>query len=300
MSRRRGFTLVELLIAVALATLIVGILAAVSVQTQRTITITTARDDAARDATAALDDLERDLQALLPAVQAPAPFEPERTLQLEAVAGRPATPRDRLRALTTIRAPDGGDGYVRALVEWSLSERTPDPAGGPDAGVLERRIIAWARPGETATVEGPPATIMSPRVIGFTVEWQQPDGTYAPPDDGSRTGSRFVRTGVVRVTSSEAGTAVTATGDDAAQLDAIPIGAEVALTLPTGVVRLLLRRRPGPGTALLNDRVEDPGVDVPFGVFLGPPAIRVTLLVPFGAGPDAQVATVSRTISVAR
>jgi prepilin-type N-terminal cleavage/methylation domain-containing protein len=305
-SSRRGFSLVELLVAVALSTLIVGILASVSIQTQRAISVTSARDDAARAATAALDDIERDLQALLPAVAAPVPFSPaagppERTLRLEALDPRPASPRDRLRLLTTVVAPDGSGVHARGLVEWSLDERTPDPAGGPDTGVLCRRIVSWVGGGGTATTGGPPASVIAPRVLSFTVEWQRPDGVYAAPDGATSTGDAFVRTGQVAITNAGGqGTLVTALSGSEAALDAVPIGGELALERATGPpLRLLVRRRPAPGKALLNDRVDD-APSVRFGMFQGPTALRVSIVVPFGRGPDAGVATFSRTMSVTR
>ena len=58
----RGLTLVELLIAVALTVMIVGIVAGISVQVQRSIGLSTAREDAARVARNVLDDIERDIR----------------------------------------------------------------------------------------------------------------------------------------------------------------------------------------------------------------------------------------------
>lgn len=306
---RRGFTLVELLVAVALATIIVGILAAVSIQAQRAIAVAALREDAARTAIAILGDVERDVAALVPASTLPTPFPTtQRVLEIEALD--PTTPRDRLRLFTTVRAPEpdpatGKHDLVRGLVEWQLSPRVSDPALGPDVGVLTRQIVTWARAGDAAVTAGPaPPPAIATQVVSFQVEWQDStaNGQYKGPDATTANGALFVRDGTMSITNGPNGTVGTAT-TGAADLDALPIGAELALLRPSGApVLVLIRKRPPPpasGQVLFNDRLPDQ-TGVPFTAFRGPPALRVTVVVPFGRGPEAGTARFSRTFPVPR
>lgn len=305
----RGFTLVELLVSIALATIIVGVVAAVSSQAQRAVALAGLREDAARTALAILNDIERDLSGLLPATTAPPPFSRARVLELEAIDPRPAPARDRLRVLTTVRSPDGGADLVRGFAEWGLGPRVVDDAGGPDTGPLSRQIVSWARPGDATPTTGPLPTILATNVVSFELEWQGQDGQFLAPDASTRAGQGFVLEGTVDVTQPATGTLLTATSGTGAALDALPIGAELALRQPAGPpLRLLVRRRPGPGTALVNDRYTpppaavagDPPPPVAWSAFRGPLALRVTIVLPFGRGPEAGTARFSRTFQVPR
>lgn len=325
LERRRGFTLVELIVAIALATIIVGILASVSIQTQRAIAVSSMREDASRIAIGILGDVERDVAGMLPISTAPTPFAAtERALQLEMIEAAATTGgprRDRLRVFTTIRAPDGAGDLVRAVVEWKLQPRVVDESKGDARGVLTRQVDKWARAGDAATTDGPrlPVPDRTPNnldgspvigtdVVSFEVEWQDAaaNGEYKPAGAAGSNiadGSLWVRDGTVDITNDVTGTMATATVG-AADLEALPIGAEMGLELPTGErVRMLVRRKVPPvgsGKVLLHDRITKDQSGVRFNAFRGPPALRVTVVVPFGMGPDSGTARFSRTFPVPR
>src|SRR5438552_18675204 len=74
-ARRRAMTLIELMMSVALATIIVGVVASVTVQVQRTIGAAQMREDIARNARALFTDIETDLSRMIPQTTAAPPFD---------------------------------------------------------------------------------------------------------------------------------------------------------------------------------------------------------------------------------
>lgn len=322
-ARAAGITLVELLIAVGLTILIVGIVAGISIQVQRSIGLSTAREDAARVARTVMNDIERDLSHLLPKAKGPfADSLPpptgggtgtgagsDRVLRFEDVpdtGGNPPGSRDRLTMLTTINDLDpASDATALAYVRYELAPRTTPPDGGPDVGNLHRLVSEEGGGAEDRILAG--------NVISMDIQWlNDPDGSDGPtapswqePDADTASGDIFAHEGTVNVAQGSAisGTEVTPSGAGAQKLlENIPIGGE--LWLEKGgdepIVRLLVRRRTGSGgsvKAYVNDRLEDlSGVNV--SRFQGPPLLRVTLQFSFGKGPDAPTGRFTRNFTV--
>ena len=72
--RQRGLSLVEILVAIVLATIIVGVVAASSLQVQGAIGIAQMRLVAAAEVRAAFVDIEQDLARMIPADAPNPPF----------------------------------------------------------------------------------------------------------------------------------------------------------------------------------------------------------------------------------
>lgn len=173
MTIRRGFTLVELLVAMALSTILIGVMAATFQYVSRAHDTTVSRLDAARASAAALERLERDWRL---AVAAPDPAAPGLEVSLAAtpvvLEGQPL--RHDLLSLVVLEpvdldrdgAPDATQvSRVRWQVEWDAAReegvlvRTASPASLPGApglptlpadvredvlrAVVEARFLPW-------------------------------------------------------------------------------------------------------------------------------------------------------------
>jgi type II secretory pathway pseudopilin PulG len=299
--RRRGITLVELLVAMGLAVLIVGLVAVISTQVQRTVGAATVREDASRVARILLNDLERDLQGLLTQAAPPPPFT-DPALRIARGVGPDGARIDRLTLLTSVRDPrEGAVGTVRAYVTYDLGERAAPVGGGPLVGSLRRSVLL---PGESGDGRVLP---LDGQLVAFKVELQGRDGAFRDPDDDTATGEPFAALGKVDVAITPSGE-VEVSGNDAGGrnlLLQVPIGAELQLSgagLPAPR-RTLVRKRsdvsPADPRVLVTDRLE-PLSAASVSRFQPPEQLRVTLVLAFGKGPDQGTATFSRNLAVPR
>lgn len=214
--RRRGFTLLELLVAVALSSILVGVLALTFQAVTRAYDTSQARLDAARAVGAALDRLERDWQL---AVAVPDPAAPGLEVSLApdpATLDGPDGPallrHDRLGLLVLEQVDLDGDGApdqaraarVRWEVVWDAAReegalvRVASPATVPGApglptlaaevreevlrGVVEVRLRPWldAPPQAEAFRDPPPAGDLA--ALRARLVHQGVDGTVASFD----------------------------------------------------------------------------------------------------------------------
>lgn len=314
----RGLTLVELLIAVALTVMIVGIVAGISVQVQRSIGLSTAREDAARVARNVLDDIERDLSSLMPRARAPEPFSPptgtpKRVLELEMDA--PTTPvtyrRDRLRMLTNVRDPGGSGNIVRAFVDYGLDPVVEPPDGGPPVGRFHRKIVEYAGGTGVTTGTAQDDRVTATNVLEFRLEWlKDEDGAdgplpaaFADPDSTTKDGTAFSYEGDVTVAQDVRGTKLTVTTSGMTNMvDTAKIGSEVWLELGESGNRILTRallrsKSTTAGVVYVADRL-DPATGIPCSRFAGPPLIRCSMRFSFGTGPDAPTGRFTRIFAV--
>jgi prepilin-type N-terminal cleavage/methylation domain-containing protein len=300
---KSGFTLVELMIALGLAVMILAAVATISQQVQRTISSSTQREDAVRYARGVLSDIERDLANLVRVARAPDPFA-GRVLEIESnVPHAPAVAaNDRLRLFSVVRVPSGALG--RGFIEYTLENVAPNPGGGPDVGNVQRSILEYVGPTDSAPTTGGPQSVLANQVVGFKVEWLDDAGVFQAPTSNTSTGQEFSLIGTLDISqdTSDRGTRATATGGDGQlMLNKTPIGGEILLLpdplgIGTAPVRVLVRRRLG-NDVLLSERLQtQDGVGAQR--FAGPAMLRVTLTLLFGRGGDAQTARFSRNIAV--
>jgi len=294
---RRAVTLVELLVATALAVVIVGLVAWTSAQVQTAIHKAMVRQDAVRLARMLLDDIERDLDGLVPLARPTGALD-QPPLRLELCARGPDEGEgDGLTVLTTIR---GGDRLRHGYVRYALGEPFELPGGGPRVAPLLRTTRVPDAEGDDA---GP--RVLAPAVVAFEIEWQgAAGGRFLGRGDEPATLSDFGHSGTVDIT-------VDSTGQTAldprraeflADASVVPIGGEVHLvggTPPLAPTRVLVRRRLEHGEVLVTERLVD-AVGVGASAFAPPPMVRVSLVLPFGAGADLQTATFSRCMAVPR
>jgi hypothetical protein len=335
-ARRGGLTLIELLVAIFMATLLIGAIAGVSIQVQDTINVTVARELAAQQARAVFRDMETDISRMIPCAQAPVPFDkdvrttnaggPQRPLALERVVpttipggADPAPlqePRraDRLRVFTSF---DGQTASQRQLVEYLLDQQggtsggTPlfqmPPGNGYWVGRLRRQVWKCVPP-DTGKTYPDPGPICADNVVSFQIDWvdTKADATipsFQPPTNATSTGDEFVRGGTFSISEF-----LLSATDQGAQrlLGALPIGGEVWLVDPTAIVTdpgfgILVRHKNGTGStipsALVNDRI-DPKTGLKGSAFLPPSLVRVTLVLSWGKGQKSETGRFVRAFPI--
>ncbi|MEZ0228480.1 MAG: type II secretion system protein J [Planctomycetota bacterium] len=331
---RSGITLVELLVAIFMATLLIGAIAGTSIQVQETINTTLQRELAAQQARSLFRDIETDLSRMIPCAQAPAPFansvrnggSPQRPIEIERVdpTSIPANadpaplpePRraDRMRVFTSF---DGTQAAQQQVAEYLLDQQggtsggTPNfqmpPGNGYWSGRLRRQV--WkCQPPEPGKSYPDPGPICVDNVVSFQLDWTDPkaDATipgFQPPTAQTSTGDEFVRAGTFAISEF-----VLNASDQGAQklLGALPIGGQVWLVDPTAPVTdpgfgILIRHKNGSGSnipsALVNDRI-DPKTGLKGSALLPPSLIRVTLVLAWGKGQKAETGRFVRSFRV--
>lgn len=138
-SRRAALTLVEVLVAVALGTIVVGIVVSTSVQVQRAIALATMREMAVAQVRGLFVDLEHDIARMIPTVSMPTTFTGFAPIALEGVSAAselddPSSLErfgDKLRVFTSCPHPDPNQGMMRAIVEYKLDEKAVTGGGAP-------------------------------------------------------------------------------------------------------------------------------------------------------------------------
>ncbi len=332
--RARGLTLVELLVAIFMATLLIGAIAGTSIQVQDTINTTMQRELAAQQARALFRDIETDLSRMIPCAQAPAPFAqsvrngggPQRPIELERFdpttvpAGADPAPlpeprrADRMRVFTSF---DGQTAAQQQLAEYLIDQQggtsggTPifqsPPGSGYWVGRLRRQV--WrCQPPDSGKTYPDPGPICVDNVVSFQLDWTDPkaDATipnFQPPTAATSSGDEFVRQGTFSI----AEFVLTATDQGGQKLlGALPIGGQVWLVDPTAVVTdpgfgILIRHKNGTGSnipsALVNDRI-DPKSGLKGSAFLPPSLIRVTLVLSWGKGQKSETGRFVRIFRV--
>lgn len=329
--RARGLTLVELLVAIFLATLVIGAIAGTSIQVQETINATLTRELGAQQARALFRDIETDLARLVPCTQAPAPFNqdvrnagaPQRPIALERVdpTSVPANadpaplpePRraDRLRIFTTF---DGQTATQQQVVEYLLDQQgsgpllQSPPGSGYWSGRLRRQVWKCAPP-DTGKTYPDPGPICVEKVVSFQLDWVDTKAdaiapSFQAPTAATSSGDEFAREGVFAISDFQV-----SASDAGAQklLGALPIGGELRLADPAVPndpgVPVLVRRKNGAGptvpSVLVNDRL-DAKAGLKGSAFLPPSLVRVTLVLAWGKGQKSETGRFVRSFPVSR
>jgi prepilin-type N-terminal cleavage/methylation domain-containing protein len=333
---RRGFTLVEMLVAVALSVVIVGIIASTAIQVQKSVNAATYREVVAQQARAVFGDIERDISGIIPCVQAAPPIttdardatNPQRPLALESVTvvdGTGATRHyDVLRVYTTIL------GSTRAVVEFSCDgypggvQLVNPPGGGVQIARLRRHVLTQVVGGAVSTEPSPnSAPVLMDGVLAVQIDYLRLEGASAafqPLDATTKSGAMFVPSGTLDVGVADPFTVHATDAGGKALLTALPLGGRLQLPITktsTGanvLADLAVRARAvtEPSTDALgnpitlvddvtmNDRIDDPTPGYPAAAFVGPAVVRVGILIAFGRGPDAETARFSQLFPVPR
>jgi hypothetical protein len=359
-------TLVEVIVAVALATILVFLVAQTSVQVQGAISGAQLRQIAAQQARSLFVDFENDVERMIPLPTAPVPFGGIHPIQIERPSG--ASPYsaqandppslqsagrygDKVRLLVTqMYGVASASGVVtqspyRLFVEYSLDTTVtgtttspgsstappnfiPMAGNGLAVGRLRRRIFQKAP--AAATSLDPPVPVgpvLVENVVSFEIEWVDSRATdlssngagrafqvFLAPTDLTSSGTAFCPTGSVTLNGNPPTTTdytLDSTDATSAQvLTAIPIGGQIMLNTSATAppTTYLVRRRTAVSNGLvtevlLADRpfVElTPANPITATAFFPPAVIRLTLLLAFGTGPDAQIAEFTREFPVAR
>lgn len=162
---RRGLTLVEVLVAVSLGVVVVGIVVSTSVQVQKAISLAQTRELAAAQVRGLFVDLEHDLARMIPTVSMPTQFSGDAPLQIErGTSSAPSDPApvdrfaDRLRLFTSIPHPDPNPlgaspapdrTMMRSIIEYRMDtggtggavDLKQVPGGWYSVGRLRRHIL---------------------------------------------------------------------------------------------------------------------------------------------------------------
>lgn len=326
-ARRAGLTLVELLVAMFLATLVIAAIAGTSIQVQETINTTSARELATQQARALFRDIENDLSRMIPCAQAPPPFDqdvryagfPQRPLELELVQGPTVLLPGEFAALTCPRRADririfcsfdGQTAPQQEVVEYIFDQNgtaaswSSPPGGGYAVGRLRRKV--WKcqplDPGQTVPDPGP---VLCDNVAAFFVNWLDaaadgPQG-FLDPDAMTTVGAAFVRQGTFSV---DQFTVTAADPAATALIAAIPVGGELRLTDPNipndpGTSVLVRHKFPAPTAVLVNERL-DTKSGLTGTTFLPPTIVRVTLELTWGKGQKAETGRFVRAFQCPR
>jgi len=267
MRKGAGLTLVELMCAVALSVIIVGVIAFAVTQVQRSIEDLRLRTDGTTRVASAMSDLERDLAHMItdynppPAfancVPAPVPLAMN-SVTPAAQPGDPTGGTGLSRRADSIKIMTITPAGQRAYVEYCLNGATdiapaftPPTGGGLYVSQLMRHTLAIANPGDaTSTLEPNFAsynpntpmtlagqTIASPvdlvdNVISFGLAYIPAGGTTFVPVANNQPANKFLPAGSVDVYNYTANAHGAA---DAQMLAQIPVGYPIELAInPVG------------------------------------------------------------------
>ena len=118
-SRRRGLTLIEVLVAATLGTIIIGVVVSISIQVQRSIGIAQLRTLTTRQVYSFFTDLEHDLARIVPNVPTPS------------AAGDPGQrPLIIERGTTAVTGNPDPAGLVRIVDRIQMWVTNPDATNG--------------------------------------------------------------------------------------------------------------------------------------------------------------------------
>jgi hypothetical protein len=328
MSKRSGLTLVELLIAVSLSIVIVGIVASTSIQAQNAMHYADVRQSENVHARALFTDIERDLSHMLATSPLPAPFDKDTPLQIgKTNFTDPSTDStlsggsfkrfaDRLRIVTV---NDEGD---RMLVEYCLDPGsksttfTDSNSGGFWTANLRRHVLKLLPAGSapTAVVAEPDprsAMIELERVISFQLCFRLPGDSSiykSDGDPGSDDGTLFALEGDYTIDKNSDDLIVPSTTTDQNMLKRVAVGLPINLYIrgPNNVPNAYTVRSKvanGASGVYLNNRVAlDPSAKQPVhGRAVVPPTILAAIVVvAVGKGPSGDTARYTRQIPVSR
>ncbi|RMG07923.1 MAG: prepilin-type N-terminal cleavage/methylation domain-containing protein [Planctomycetota bacterium] len=282
-ARRRAFTLVELLISMALGTILVGIVSFVFVQSSNVYNATLDEMHGSFVLRVGQDLLGRDLRSLVP------PVNDHTLLKIQAVDG-PTGAEDVLEY--TCWGPNGAGDVVPLKVRVSIKN-----------GFLIREVYEEGdgTPTGYTALTPPRETDLGGDVVGFRVEYAWPDsaGLSFRRDVGTggataANGTLFCHygTGDLSANTFTAGTAY-AGGTAPAALATTLYVRDVDLG---GAFRIASR---GTNTYTLADTVPTAN-GLAFAVPVLPPALRLTITQQTGQGTRARARSMQRVLKIAR